>query len=69
LTRPHQIHGVGSIALLLGLLKLSKAKQTLKVHAATTHCSLLVSKRSLLLHGGISLIPAQVLTIERAGRA
>jgi hypothetical protein len=69
LTRIHQIHGVGSIALLLRLLELSKAKQALKVHATATHCSLLVGKRSLLLHRSIGLSRTQILTINVAGCA
>ena len=56
-------------ALLLRLLELSKAKQALKVHATATHCSLLVGKRSLLLHRSIGLIPAQILTINVASCA
>jgi hypothetical protein len=67
LTCSHQPHGIGSIGLLLGLLKLSKAKQALKVHAATTHCRLLVGKRSLLAHSGIRLRRTQVLTINGSG--
>jgi hypothetical protein len=55
--------------LLLGLLELSKAKQALKVHATASHCGLLVGKRGLLLHSGIGLIPAQILTVNVAGCA